>query len=252
VTDNLAVDASDFDAFNITAPADSRLPGGGGYVVSGLYDLRDDKVGQVNRFVTNSSQYGSQLEHWNGVDVTVATRLRQGLSVQGGLSTGRTVEDSCEIRQALPETAPTNPHCRVEGAWLTHVKAFGSYIVPRVDVQVSLTFQSTPGPEIAANYVASNAEIQTSLGRPLSGGARNKTVNLVDPGTMFGDRVNNVDLRLGKLLSIRGMRTSLNLDVYNLFNINPVASYNSSFARWLQPTRVWQARFVKIGMQFDF
>src|SRR4029077_3202538 len=38
-TDNLAVSASDFTAFNVTAPADSRLPGGGGQIIGPVYDV---------------------------------------------------------------------------------------------------------------------------------------------------------------------------------------------------------------------
>ena len=38
-TDNRSVAPSDFGSFSITAPADSRLPGSGGYVISGLYDV---------------------------------------------------------------------------------------------------------------------------------------------------------------------------------------------------------------------
>ena len=78
----------------------------------------------------------------------------------------------------------------------------GAYTVPRVDVQVAATFQSLPGPQVAANYIAPNALVQPSLGRPLSGGAANVTVNLVEPGTMFGERVNQLDLRFAKLLRL--------------------------------------------------
>jgi hypothetical protein len=39
VTDNLALRPSDFDPFSFTAPADPRLPGGGGNVISDLYDV---------------------------------------------------------------------------------------------------------------------------------------------------------------------------------------------------------------------
>src|SRR5262245_29801441 len=41
VTDNRAVTAQDFDAFTVTAPNDSRLPGGGGYAVTS-YDVKSD------------------------------------------------------------------------------------------------------------------------------------------------------------------------------------------------------------------
>src|SRR6185503_16363146 len=90
VTDNLTVAPSDFDRFAITAPVDPRLPGGGGYTIAGLYDLNPAKFGQpANSYVTLSEKYGTQIEHWNGVDINVNARPRAGLLVQGGLSTGR-------------------------------------------------------------------------------------------------------------------------------------------------------------------
>jgi len=75
-----------------------------------------------------------------------------------------------------------------------------------MDVLVSGTVQSLPGPEIQANYALPTAVAAKTLGRPLSGGAANVTVGLIKPGTEFGDRVNQVDLRIGKLRS-RGLMT---------------------------------------------
>src|SRR6185369_2717246 len=196
-----------------------RLPDGGGYVISGLYDLNPSKVGVVDNYQTLSSDFGNQYEHWNGVDVSVNARLEKGLLLQGGVSTGRTSTDNCDI-VAKSGGNPSPLYCHVDTAFLTQVKLLGSYNVPRVDIQFAATFQSTPGPAIAANYLATNADVQPTLGRPLSGGAANVTVNLVAPGTMYGDRANQLDLRFSRSFKFSTRRVSLNLDVYNAFNAN--------------------------------
>jgi hypothetical protein len=121
-----------------------------------------------------------------------------------------------------------------------------------VDVQVSAVYQSLPGPEIAALYTAPTAVVARTLGRPLSGGAANATVNLIEPGTLYGERRNQFDLRVGKILRAARTRTTANLDLYNMFNANPVLAENSSFAVWRQPTTILPARFVKASMVFDF
>ena len=207
VVDNRAVAASDYSPFSITAPLDPRLPDGGGYVISGLQNLNPNKVGQVDNFFTRARNYGEQYEHWNGVDASLNVRLQKGIMLQGGMSTGRTSTDNCDVVAAVPESATAGTsnsplYCHVDTPFLTQVKLLGSYTVPKIDVQISSTVQSLPGPNITANYVASNALIQPSLGRPLSGGAANVTINLISPGVMYGDRINSMDLRFSKIFAV--------------------------------------------------
>jgi hypothetical protein len=132
------------------------------------------------------------------------------------------------------------------------VKFAGTYTIPQVDVLVSGTFRSVPGPEIYANYVATNAVVAPGLGRPLSGGAANLPVTILEPGTMYGERLTQVDLRMGKILRFGRTKTSLNLDIYNLFNASTVLTVNNAYASWLRPTSILLARFAKVGMQIDF
>ena len=265
-TRDRTLSAGDFDLYSITAPVDPRLPGGGGYVISGLADLKPGRFGTPeNVVVTRSSEFGKQTSHWNGVDVTMNARpqlLGEPLVLRGGLSTGRTSTDNCDVvtqvgpppgtNQRLSNFNPSQLYCHVDTAFLTQVKMSGTYTLPRIDVLVSASLQSVPGPEILANFVANNARVSPSLGRPLSGGANNVTVNLVEPGTMYGERLNQIDLRLGKILPFGRTRTTISLDVYNVLNSNAVREENPSFDNWRQPLGIVQARFVKVGVQLGF
>ncbi len=248
VTDNRLIGPSNFDPFSITAPSDSRLPGGGGYTISGLYNLNPAQVGLVDNNVTFASNFGKQTEHWNGLDISATARLISGLTMQGGISTGRTTTDNCDVIVDSPQTL----YCHNVQAFITQAKFFGAYTIPKAKVQVGATFQSFAGPLIAANYNAPNAAVAPSLGRPLSGGAANVTVNLVEPGTLFGERTNQLDLRFGRPFNAGKTRTTLNLDLFNALNSSAVQTLNNNFAVWQQPGSIIMARFFRLSVQFDF
>ena len=104
------------------------------------------------------------------------------------------------------------------------------------------------------------ATVASFLGRAPSGGVANVSVNLVTPGTLYGDRVNELDLRFSKIFRFAGVRTKVSLDMYNALNANPALTYNQTFnplvttgsGAWLTPTSVLAARVMKIGASFDF
>jgi hypothetical protein len=257
VVDNRAVGPENYSPYSITAPVDPRLPDGGGYVISGLQNLNPDKVGQVNNLFTLARKYGDQYEHWNGVDVSMNYRPAPGIMVQGGTSTGRTSTDNCEVVRAVPESAiagsSNSPlYCHVDTPYLTQFKMIGTYTVPKVDVLVAATVTSLPGPTITSNYVASNALIQPSLGRPLSGGAANVTIGLVSPGEMYGDRINSMDLRLQKIFRFEDRRLNVGVDIYNALNASDPVTLNNNYATWLRPQQILLPRFAKISVMLDF
>ena len=256
------------------APLDSRLPGGGGYIVEGLYDVIPAKAGQVNNLVTDSTAYGRWYQYFNGLDVTFEGRVGGWLTFAGGTSAGQTVADNCDVRARLPELAttttgtsafgggltgsavtPVSPYCHVAFGVLTQVRGFSSYLVPKIDIQLAATFQSKPGALLAANYAAPNSVVAPSLGRNLSGSAANVTVNLVAPGSLYGDRVNQLDLRLAKVLTYGRSRTVVGVDIYNVLNSNAVLTYNNTFVPrgpWLQPLTILTPRLFKVTAALDW
>jgi hypothetical protein len=264
VTQHRAYSPDDFDEFSITAPVDPRLPGGGGYVIGGLFDVKPEAFGRASDgFVTLSDNFGKRTEHWNGVDVSLNARPRAGLLLQGGSSTYRQSTNDCEVVRLaagppparggeLPAYNPSQHFCDVTGSFRTQLKMLGSYTIPRVDVQFTASLQNLPGPPIQATYTASLAEVRASLGRPLSGGERSVDVALVEPRSMYGDRINQLDLRIGKILRFGGTRTTLGLDIYNVFNSAPVLEVNDAFDEWQSPLAILNARFAKVIVQFNF
>jgi hypothetical protein len=260
--DNRSTTSADYTPFNVPIPVDPRLPGGGGGTVGGLYNLVPGKVGAVDELAQLSKNFAEQIENWQGVDFAISARLRSGVTVQGGTSTGRTLQDNCSTRALLPETyAPAtttaglvNPYCRIVEPYLTSIRGLATYTVPKIDLQLSGTWRNDPGDALAANYVVNNAIAAPSLGRNLSSGS--VTVNLIEPSSLYSDRRNNLDFRVAKILRVGRTRTQVGLDIYNLTNTDVVTSFNQTYSptstTWLTPTGIQPARYVKINAQFDF
>jgi hypothetical protein len=154
--------------------------------------------------------------------------------------------------------------CHRESGWQTNVKGLASYTVPKVDMLLSGTFHSVPYPGNNFPSITSQSlgglaiivpQFQTNLGRPLSSGIPIEFVNIVEPGKMYGDRLTQIDLRIGKNLRFGGTRTLVSLDIFNLFNSNTPDVYQQSYsnpATYLNPLSITVARLFKISAQVDF
>jgi hypothetical protein len=84
------------------------------------------------------------------------------------------------------------------------------------------------------------------------------TVALIPPQTQYYDRVNQLDLRMGKILRYGRTRGNVSLDLYNVFNKSTITSagftYSPSAAsnQWLGPSAVIAPRLAKVSITFDF
>jgi hypothetical protein len=286
---NRAWTPADFDPFIYSVPQDSRLPGGGGYNLT-FYDIKPASLARTpDNFLTFSDNVGGAYNKFNGVDFTMNARLRS-VTLQGGTSSGNVIEDSCGVVSQHPEYYIFGPwggtggfldtflggvgqwpqaFCHRESGWQTNVKGLATYNVPKIDVLVSGTFRSLPyaGSEFPSVQSQSLSGLllaipgldpNLKLSRPFGSGIPVENLNIVKPGALYGDRLNAVDLRFGKLLKFDRTRTQVTLDVYNLFNSNTTEVYQRTYSApgststYLNPLSIMSARFFKITAQFDF
>jgi hypothetical protein len=254
-----------------------------------FYVQKPGTVVGANNFVGLSDQLypGSNvIDHWNGFDVSINARLGHGIILQGGTSTGRQVTNNCDVVDPnnagkfgtnapavgmLTVSAPLDPRgpigtitsvssCNIQQAWLTQFKALASYTVPKIDVQIGAAYQNIPGVELYAYYPEPNSDIarpvsQGGLGHlpfPAVSATATTTVGLIAPETQYYDRLNQLDLRLGKILKFSRTRTNLSLDLYNVFNKGTVTNANFSYTNWLAPSAVIPPRLAKVSLTFDF
>jgi len=264
IMDDQAVTPADYTSVPLAVPNDPNLTNSGG-TLTGL-NLRGDAPA-ASYFITLSNNYGKDIEHFDGVNVTVNARLMNGLLLQGGTGSGRQKLNDCEVVEKLPEMLHTffgdptrafffaarpKEFCDQNNGWRTSLQGLASYTIPKVDVQVSGTWQNLPGAVVQANVNYSAIGLGAGVGPFIPF----KTFQIEEPGALFVERLNQIDLRFAKLLRFGDTKTSINFDFYNITNSNSVLSENSAYgpggAGWRIPTTILLPRMFKIGAQFDF
>jgi len=281
-TVNRALTPADFDTFVYNVPRDSRLPDGGGYALT-FRDVKPAKFGIIDNFLTFTDNLGGSSNTFNGVDFSFNARLRN-VTIQGGTSTGNVVEDECGTVAQHPEMYISglgwggtldffkqfNPSlgqwpqafCHRESGWLTNIKGLASYTVPKVDVLLSGTWHSVPYPGNNFPSVTSqslNAQVlavpiaETNIGRPLSSGLPIEFLNIVQPGALNYDRLNQADVRFGKNLRYGRTKTLVALDIFNVFNSNTPDVWQQTYGlTYRNPLSITVGRFFKVSAQLDF
>ena len=211
LTHNRALTAADYDEVTLIAPSNPLLPNGGGYPVTFLTRNTRSALGATDSYYTTADDFGGETHYWHGVDVSFNARMHNGLSLQGGTSTGRGVNDTCDEMTARfgRPSAPTlgtaavpiiaagiidgQTSCNAAEPWQTSVRGLASYTVPKVDVLVSGIFRSqanaqpgtavgTNGASRSATYRMTAAQFLAATGRTLAPGLATQDVDLAVAG----------------------------------------------------------------------
>ena len=283
-TINNATPAADYTEGCITAPTDTRLGSVSGQQVCGLWDANPNVFGlrdseRVNAKDVNTSGRDPK-ELFNGVDIGVNAQFGDGGVLLGGVSVGRTRFDYC-WNNALPnisqESQPGNlprtaGFCEITGDLWDGVGSqikFQAVYPLAYDITVSGTFKNLPGIAIPASFNASNVSISTSLGRDLSAcrgavGAACTAVQSVQlapsanrqgnqAAVLHDERINQLDLRVTKGLTLAGFRIQGVAELYNTLNLRPAQGILTTYGpAWQFPRGILGGRLFKVGVQVDY
>jgi hypothetical protein len=275
VTTNRAVAPGDWETWVATAPLDERLPGGGGYQITEYEITPAASVRPAQNYVTFETDFGpARTNYWHGVEVTANARMRNGLTFQGGTSTGREVTDTCDTAMAytrivLNVTSFGPRNCNNVEPFRTTFRGSAAYTVPKVDVLVSTIMRFSPSSSgisgLTATATYSNVYVrdQGGLGHLPGNGLENgnQTLNLLDNWQMLAERRHyQFDMRFAKVFRFGGRRADVGVDLYNIFNVNTPTVYDGSYdpppavrgGQWLNPTSIVNPRFARLNLTLNF
>jgi hypothetical protein len=231
-TDNTLVDITDYTPFTITSPVN-------GQTIT-MHNLKPEKRGlvdSVQRLAPDNEQV------FDGIDVLVNGKFGQGGLATGGVTMGRTRTKSCTVDDPNQlRFCEVNPPLMAENQY----KFIVAHPLPW-QLHASASFTSSAGPRIAANYAVTPAIAGTALT------LGSLTVNLVEPGARYTERLNQLNLRFARTFGAATARIQGVLEVFNVTNANTILTQNLTYGpAWLRPTSILPGRLIKIGTQVNF
>ena len=175
-----------YDFYSVTAPTDPNLPGGGGYQILGLNDVKT-----AVPFGLNTAQtFLDTLSYtFKGVDTNFNWRAPYNIRVQAGSSTGAARVTRASPRSTRPtfagEQAPSTGRLQNAAAVLSDDQRFGVVYDPRSTSYVSTVFQSLPGGDYGDDDVQqeSSPGIRTAPRAPHCDGEQRRRIASAAPAT---------------------------------------------------------------------
>jgi hypothetical protein len=254
LTRSALVSAVDYTPATIASPLDGSLVT--------VYNLDAAKVRQVRDVIFNDTD----RQRWNNsFDAGVNARIGRA-TFFGGFATDRTLEVACG--DAFTNSDPNRRnYCDMTESdipWLTQFKAAGS-VQTLYDIQISAAFQSN---QRYLSHTATNSTVwqitpttrypancsgPCTPGLLVNPGQTIPTMNvpLEAPFTRTADRVNQLDINIGKWFTAGRVRLLPTFALFNSLNSSAVLTVRSTnflTSSYLQPASIIQPRTVRIGL----
>jgi hypothetical protein len=231
-SDNVLLTPADYAGFQATNPLNGEI--------FTVYNLVRAKQGLVD-LIDRNSDVNEQI--YNGFELSFNTRLPNGSNVFGGWTTDQNLTNTCQRSNPnlgggrfCDQTAFGMPH-------RSDFKLAGNYPIPFGGLDVAASFISYAGAPLSVNW---------AVPANLFPGGRTEavTVPLIQPGTKFLDRWNQLDANVKKILRIGNKEYTGQVAVFNMLNSSVVLAENQNFGNQLgQPQRFLQGRIMRLSMQ---
>ena len=148
-------------------------------------------------------------------------------------------------------------YCDAQHNWLTQVKLLGTYTLPGTTCRLQRRCRTSRGRQriaevdVPGRYAGERAAAYA--------GVRSRS-NVIPPGSWYGERFSQLDLRLTKIFRMTGgTQFRAMFDLFNLFNANAVTreapgwgGATGTGAGYLVPQVTMAGRLAKFAFQFDF
>lgn len=250
ITKNILRTAADYTPAQIVSPLDgSNLT---------VYNVNPAKVRQVQNVIFNDPD----RKRWNNAfDVGINARLFGGATVFGGFAAEQTLEIACgsEYVDSDPNRLTYCDMTQSGIPWLAQLKLAGSFQAK--GFLISAAFQSirrqigatnTQWQITPATRYPANCKGPCTPGALVNPGQTVPTMNvpLEAPYARLADRLNQLDLNVGRSFTLGRLRVMPTFALFNALNSSAVLTYRSAnylTSSYLQPASIVQPRMVRIG-----
>jgi hypothetical protein len=240
-TENLAIPHSAYTRIDIPNPlnASEMIP---------IYSVDRALLGKINQIDRNSENN----KRWNnGFDMDVNARIGGG-SVFAGMSWDQQIRVECDV--ADPNNLRFCDQSVFGMPFRTMFKMAGTYPLP-FGVELSGSFQSYAGGSQAIDNDEAWQDVEYNVTRAILPALvqSSVTVPLVQPGTKYLPRMNQLDIRFGKVFEVGRLRARGQFDIYNATNSNSILAMGETFGPALdQVNQILPARVYGLSMRVDF
>ena len=267
--DRTNITLADYSSFQLRAPDVSRDPEVAAVIdpneLITVYNLNPAKATVFNVGVVDRSDTSNETLY-TGVEANFSARLPGGSLLFGSWTADHTLQRWCDdddnpngptaTGQFSPSDATTGVPAAMGGRFcdqtkfdypLRHeFKLAGNYSFP-YGIDFGAILQSYAGSERVITWNPPQASF------PNNQRTNSETFVINEPGSLFWERWNQLDINVKKNFRNRNHVLTFQLDIYNVLNANPVRAGNNSVGGSLGvPSTIMLGRFPRLALNYKF